>query len=78
MTTLEQDKYPHYYSQSVDTEGDGNKNPETNTKPEAENNIHQEKDGTLTLLINTEEIKTQSCNLSFALEVPELAFKCTP
>ena len=31
--------------------------------------IHQEKDGTLTLLINTEEIKTQSCNLSFAKNV---------
>ena len=31
--------------------------------------IYQEKDGTLTLLINTEEVKTQSCNFSFAKNV---------
>ena len=44
VTTLEQDKYPHYYSQSVDTGGNGNNNPESIINPDKEKKVHQEED----------------------------------
>ena len=55
VTTLEQEKYPHNYAQSVDTGGETNKNSETNIKPEIENKVHQKEDE---LLDHWEEIES--------------------